>query len=79
MNDVYSVSARIENSIAKANLDLSPYGRILCNSYSLVLKDLYDFADCLPKQDSDNLRKILTEKEKFPLYVIDLCTPKEEE
>lgn len=77
-NDIYAISSRIKNIIARKNIALSPVGTILVNAYSLVLKDLYDFAE---KYSSDShmneLINLLRSKEDMPLYIIKLSTPKE--
>jgi hypothetical protein len=75
--DIYAISARVENHVATSNMDLTPVGRVLCNSYPLVLKELYDFADILSDEDGDKLRHILNKSEGMPAYVIEICTPKE--
>lgn len=76
-NDVYAISGRIKNLIAKKDLALSPTGLILVNAFTLMLKDLYEYADNLTHPNSEALRKLLEEKESLPAYVIEVSTPKE--
>jgi hypothetical protein len=76
-NDIYEIAGRIKNIIAKKDIALSPVGNILVNSYALVLKDLYDFADTLPMPLGDKLVDLLISKEGMPEYVIRLSQPKE--
>lgn len=79
INDVYSISGRIKNHIAMEDLSLSPIGNILVNSYTLILKDLHDFANDLPYPHNNELIKILIEKEAFPRNFMKLITPKQED
>lgn len=72
---IYAIVGRIKNHIAMKNIDISHNGTILANTYALALKDLYDFAETLPDEYGNQLRIILTEKEKLPAYVIELTMP----
>jgi len=78
-NDIYNISGRVKNHIAKKDIALSPVGNILVNSYTLVLKDIYDWAETIPEFYRDQLNKILMSKEEMPAYVIKLSTPEDEE
>ncbi len=48
-DSVYAISSRIKNIVAVEDIALSPVGNILVNYYTLVLKDLHDFAEHLPE------------------------------
>ena len=75
-NDVYAISGRIKNMISMEDLWLSPAGNILANAYTLVLKDLHDFAEKLPDPYNQQLADLLFRNENLPLRVIALTTPK---
>lgn len=77
-NDVYTISGRIKNLIAMKDLGLSPAGTVLVNTFTLLLQDLYNFADTLSDHDQTRLNAILAEKEKFPAYVLEVITPKQD-
>jgi len=76
--DVYAISGRIKNMIAVKDLALSTAGLILVNTYTMVLKDLHDFAEKLPEPYKEELHKVLIQKEGLPEYVIHLSTPQQE-
>jgi hypothetical protein len=52
-NDIYKIKARVANLARGGNMNLTPVGEILCNSYVHVLKALYDFAE---KLDDKNVK-----------------------
>lgn len=76
-NDVYAISGRIKNIIAREDVALSPVGTVLVNYFTLVLKDLYDFADTLEDSKKEALFRLLRAKEDTPLHIIQVATPKE--
>lgn len=78
-NDIYSIHGRIKNHIAMKGLGLNGAGQVLVNSYALVLKDLYDFAETLHEADAYELKSLLFKKENFVEYVLTMITPSEEE
>ncbi len=78
-NDIYDISSRIKNLIAKEDIALSPVGNILVNYYALAMKDLYDFSATLPAQYRDVLDKLLAQKEDVPMKVIKVSTPAEQD
>jgi hypothetical protein len=77
-NDVYAISGRIKNIIAKEGIALSPAGTILINYFTLLFKDLYDFSDSIPPDSATKLRYLLRNKEDLPKTIIRLTTPKEQ-
>lgn len=79
MNDVQAISGRIKNLIAREDLALSPAGVVLFNSYTLFLKQLYDFANYLPLPYSVQLEDMFNSSEDLPRNVIQLSTPKKED
>jgi hypothetical protein len=78
-NDIYQIVGRIKNLIAVEDIALSPAGNVLVNTYALALADLYRFSDTLSQEQGDSLRKILSQKEDLPRYVIKLVNPEPEE
>lgn len=77
-NDVYAISGRIKNLIATNDLTLTSTGNILVNYYTLVLKELYDFANNLDEKNKEDLNKILINAETMPVKFIGVITPKED-
>jgi hypothetical protein len=77
-DSIYQIKARIGNKIASSDIALSPVGEVLVNYFSLTLKDLYDFSDTLPSEQSSKLNSILAQKEEVPKQIIQVCSPKEE-
>src|ERR1700688_3174578 len=76
-NDIYDISGRIKNIIAREDLAMSPAGNILVNYFSLFLKDLYDFSYSLNSPCDMELRRILNKSENIPLNIIKVSSPKE--
>jgi hypothetical protein len=76
-DDIYIISGRIKNILAKSDIALSPVGKILINAYTLVLKELQDYAEKIPEPWSRELKDLLISKEGMPEYVIRLSTPRE--
>ncbi len=76
-NDVYAISARVKNLIAKEDIALSPVGKVLVNYFTLALKTLYDFSDTLPEQYKRELDRVIESTENTPLLVIQVSTPKD--
>ncbi len=74
-NDIHMIVARVKNHLAREDIALSPNGGILVNTFSMMLKDLYDFADTLDNPQQEQLRNFLFLKETLPLYVIKLTMP----
>lgn len=78
-NDIYSVNGRIKNIIAREDISLSPVGNVLVNYYSLMLKDLYDFAESISDPCCRHaLKDLLLSKENLPMLVIKVSTPEEQ-
>lgn len=75
-NDVYAISGRIKNIIARKDLALSTAGTFLVNAYTLALKELHDFSEKLPAPYNEELKNLLIQKETLPGCVIELSTPK---
>jgi len=75
-DDIYAISARVNNFMAREDLGLTPAGKILSNTFSLFLKDLYSFSDTLPEPYKTQLWNIAYDRENLPCYIIRLCTPK---
>lgn len=75
MNDIYQITSRMKNFIAREGIALSPAGKILLNTYALAVKDLYDFADTLADDPKQRLRDLLASKENVPAYIIKLTSP----
>lgn len=77
-DDIYAISGRIENFMAREDLSLTGAGKILSNTFSLFLLELHKFADTLPEDKKTLLKEVLYSRESLPCYVIRLCTPKPE-
>ena len=77
-DDIYAISGRVKNFMAREDLGLTPAGEILSNTFSLFLKDLYSFSDTLPEPYKTQLWNIAYDRENLPCYIIRLCTPKPE-
>jgi hypothetical protein len=78
-NDVYGISGRIKNLIAKEDIALSKVGTILVNYHTLFLHELYEFGKTLESDvEEHNLEKILNKGESIPLNIIKASVPKEE-
>lgn len=73
-NDIYRISGRVKNIIAKEDIALSQVGTILVNYFSLMLKDLYDFSETLPTGYGEQLRNELLKKESVPMLIIKVST-----
>ena len=78
-NELHAINGRIKNHLARKDLALTPAGTILINSFSFLVKDLYDFADTLVDADAYVLKKIVENAETLPLNVLTLTTPSAEE
>lgn len=78
-NDIYAISGRIKNLIAREDMALMDAGLTLVNYYSLMLKDLYDFAQTLPPPYNNDLVRLLSQKEDLPKNVIKVSTLRQEE
>jgi hypothetical protein len=67
-NDIYKLSARIKNLARReANNNLTNVGDMLANTYTHVLKSLYDFADTISdKETKIKLTDLLRSKESMP-------------
>ena len=74
-NDIYAISGRIKNIIARSDIALSPAGTILVNYFTLMFKDLYAFAEA---RDLKELDFLLKSKENIPQLIIEASTPKED-
>ena len=79
-NDVWTISGRIKNLIAKENIAISPAGIVLVNIQTHFLKQLYDVSEkYLPPYESMVLNSILrTDGEDLPRSVISILTPNSE-
>lgn len=66
-NDIYRISARVKNLARGADASLTPVGEALCNTYTHVLKELYDFAETVKnKKTKAKLLEILRKNEVMP-------------
>lgn len=78
-NNIYQISARIKNAAAINDHAFSPQGVALCNMFTHVVKELYDFADTLEDQEvASKLRRVIQKQETFPARLLDLFKPVEE-
>ena len=77
-NDIYDILGRVKNIIAREDIALSPVGTILVNYFSLMLLNLYKFAENLPTDNRESLERYLEAHENLPLLVIKTSMPKDE-
>jgi hypothetical protein len=79
-NDIYQISARIKNAAAASDHAFSPQGIALCNMFTHVIKELYDFSATIEdKEIAANLDRIIKRQENFPARLLDLFKPKKED
>jgi hypothetical protein len=71
-NDLYAIDARVKNLARDWDAHLTPMGTILCNHFTFVLKDLYDFSDTLSEPYKHRLKEILEKHEGMPRKIIEL-------
>jgi hypothetical protein len=71
-NDLYAIDARVKNLARDWDASLTPMGVILCNHFTFVLKDLYDFSETLTNKDKEKLQEILRSHEGMPRKIIEL-------
>ena len=77
-NDIYAISARIKNAAAVNDHAFSLQGVALCNMFTHVVKELYDFADTIEdKEISSKLYRVIQRQETFPARLLDLFKPVE--
>lgn len=58
-HDIYAISARVGNATVSAlGRNLAPEDRMVCNTFSIMLKDFYSFAEKMRK--SKNREALLT-------------------
>lgn len=66
-NDIYKVAARVKNLATPLDGSLTSTGIMLCNSFTHVFKDLYDFAETIrSKKTKTRLIELIRSKEKIP-------------
>lgn len=68
----YTISARVKNQARLHDAQLTPMEEVLCNTYTLVLLDLYVFSNSLGKEKREELREILRNNENLPRRIIEL-------
>lgn len=73
---LYNISARVKNLATYGGSNLTPMGVQLCNCYTHVLKELYDFSRTLPDHHKEVLRAILAKNESMPAELISFAMPK---
>ena len=69
-HDIYAISARVKNLASGGSRTLLPMGVMLCNSYTHVLKALYDFAETLPEPHKTSLLNLIQKHEGMPANII---------
>jgi len=77
-NDIYRLSARVKNlAVIEGKASLTPVGAMLCNTYTHVLKALYDFSETIQdKAVKDRLVEILRNSESMPAKFILASKPR---
>lgn len=74
-NTLPRISARVKNAARSAGANLTPNGLALANTYTHLLKELYDFADKLPEEHKDKLVTLLRSKESLVADYIAMVNP----
>lgn len=73
---IYNICGRVKNKVTAGGAALTPHGIQLCNTFTHVLKELYDFSKTLPPSEEASLRAILAKHESMPSDLINLITPR---
>jgi hypothetical protein len=71
-NSIYTIAARIKNLARDWDGVLTPIGEALCNTFALMVKDLYDFAEKLDEPNKSKLTELIRAKEDLPARIISL-------
>lgn len=70
-NDIYKIKARVANLARGPGVSLTPQGEMLCNTFTHVLKALYDFTETIEDKDLKiNLIKVIRNQEGMPGVLI---------
>lgn len=70
-NDIYKVSARIKNLARGTDASLTGVGDMLCNTFTHVAKNLYDFADTISDKETKlKLIELIRQNENMPAQFI---------
>src|SRR5581483_1815949 len=67
---IYEINARVKNLARGSGGSLTPVGDMLCNTYTHVLKDFYNFAETLPEPHKTIMLALISRHEDMPLNVI---------
>lgn len=72
-NSIYKVAARVKNAAtAAAKGNLTSQGVILCNMFTHLFKNLYDFAETIPdKETKIKLIEVVRKSEDIPANLIE--------
>lgn len=71
-HDIYAISARVKNLIAREDIALAQNGLYLVNLFSLFLNELYNFSDTLSEPQQSLLQGILSSHEALPMNIMKL-------
>jgi len=64
LHPVYQIDARVKNHARSGGGNLTTQGVALCNSFTLILKEFYDFAETVKnKKSKAKLLKLIESKE----------------
>lgn len=66
INSIYKVNARIKNYARSNGLSLTSAGESLCNTFTHMILELYQFAESLPEDDRKRLETIVRKQEQMP-------------
>lgn len=70
-NDIYKVSARIKNLARSGGASLTSAGDMLCNTFTHVIKALYDFAETIEDKDTKiKLIETIRKQEGMPANLV---------
>lgn len=72
-----NIAGRVKNHVVlKTGASLTPVGVQMCNMYTHVLKDLYEFANGLPDGKKAALKALIEKHEDMPANLISVVTPR---
>lgn len=70
-NDIYKVSARVKNLARGGGAVLTPAGDMLCNTFTHVVKALYDFAETIEDKNTKiKLIETIRKQEGMPASLV---------
>lgn len=62
-NGIYQIAGRIKNHVVFAGFTITPNSEMICNTYSHMLYDFYQFALSLPEKERNELEALIRKQE----------------